>query len=56
MIKISRRRFLKTLGWSGAGTLALGSGYGFAIEPLWRLDVTRYAIAPPRWFTKSVRA
>ena len=49
MIKISRRRFLKTLGWSGAGTLALGSGYGFAIEPLWRLDVTRYAIAPPRW-------
>ncbi len=49
MIRISRRRFLKTLGWSGAGTLALGSGYGFAVEPLWRLDVTRYALAPPGW-------
>jgi predicted MPP superfamily phosphohydrolase len=49
VIKISRRRFLKTLGLSGAGTLALGSGYGFAVEPLWRLDVTRYALAPPGW-------
>ena len=48
MIRISRRRFLKTLGWSGAGTLALG-GYGFAVEPLWRLDVTRYSLAPPGW-------
>jgi uncharacterized protein len=47
--RISRRRFLKTLGWSGAGTLALGSGYGFAVEPLWRLDVTRYTLAPPGW-------
>ena len=49
MIRISRRRFLKTLGLSGAGTLALGSSYGFAIEPLWRLDVTRYAVAPQGW-------
>ncbi len=49
MIRISRRRFLKTLGLSGAGTLALGTGYGFAIEPVWRLDVRRYAIAPQRW-------
>ncbi len=48
MIRISRRRFLKTLGWSGAGTLALG-GYGFAVEPLWRLDVTCYSLAPPGW-------
>jgi len=49
VIRISRRRFLKTLGWSGAGTLALGSGYGFAVEPLWRLEVTRYSLAPPGW-------
>src|SRR5689334_18098141 len=49
VVKISRRRFLKTLGVSGAGTLAFGSGYAFAVEPLWRLEVTRYAIAPPRW-------
>jgi len=49
VIRISRRRFLKTLGLSGAGTLALGSSYGFAIEPLWRLDVTRYAVAPQGW-------
>jgi predicted MPP superfamily phosphohydrolase len=46
---MSRRRFLKTLGLSGAGTLALGGGYGFAVEPLWRLDVTRYGVAPPGW-------
>ncbi len=49
MLKISRRRFLKTLGASGAGTLAFGSGYGFAVEPLWRLEVTRYTVAPTRW-------
>ena len=49
MIRMSRRRFLKTLGLSGAGTLALGSGYSFAFEPIWRLDVTRYAVAPRRW-------
>jgi uncharacterized protein len=49
VIRISRRRFLKTLGLSGAGTLALGSSYGFAIEPLWRLAVTRYAVTPQGW-------
>jgi predicted MPP superfamily phosphohydrolase len=49
VIRISRRKFLKTLGLSGAGTLALGSSYGFAIEPLWRLDVTRYLVAPRGW-------
>jgi predicted MPP superfamily phosphohydrolase len=47
--KISRRRFLTTIGLSSASTLALGTGYGFAVEPMWRLEVTRYAIAPPRW-------
>src|SRR5262249_34419906 len=46
--KISRRRFLKTVGLSGASTLALGSGYALAVEPMWRLDVTRYAVSPPR--------
>jgi predicted MPP superfamily phosphohydrolase len=49
LIKISRRKFLKSLGLSGAGTLALGGGYGFAFEPIWRLDVTRYALAPKGW-------
>jgi|RhiMethySRZTD1v2_1073278.scaffolds.fasta_scaffold13591_4 uncharacterized protein len=46
--RISRRRFLKTLGISGAGMMGL-SGYGFAIEPMWRLEVTRYRVAPPAW-------
>jgi predicted MPP superfamily phosphohydrolase len=46
--RISRRRFLKTLGLSGAGMVGL-SGYGFAIEPVWRLEVTRYRVSPPRW-------
>jgi hypothetical protein len=38
--RISRRRFLKTLGLSGAGMVGL-SGYGLAVEPVWRLEVTR---------------
>ena len=46
--RISRRRFLKTLGISGAGMVGL-SGYSFAIEPMWRLEVTRYRVAPPAW-------
>jgi predicted MPP superfamily phosphohydrolase len=46
--RISRRRFLKTLGFSGAGMVGL-TGYGFAIEPMWRLEVTRYRVAPPGW-------
>ena len=48
MKRISRRRFLKTLGLSGAGVVGL-SGYGLAVEPVWRLEVTRYRITPPRW-------
>jgi hypothetical protein len=48
MMKITRRRFLKTLGVSGAGMVGL-SGYGFAVEPMHRLEVTRYAIAPRGW-------
>ena len=48
MKRISRRRFLKTLGLSGAGMVGL-SGYGFAVEPDWRLEVTRYRVTPPNW-------
>jgi predicted MPP superfamily phosphohydrolase len=46
--RISRRRFLTTLGLSGAGMVGLSS-YGFAVEAGWRLDVTRYRVAPPNW-------
>jgi predicted MPP superfamily phosphohydrolase len=45
---ISRRRFLQTLGLSGAGVVGF-SGYGLAIEPGYRLNVTRYRVAPPQW-------
>jgi uncharacterized protein len=45
---ISRRRFLKTVGLSGAGMVGLSS-YGFAIEPGYRLNVTRYRVSPPQW-------
>jgi len=46
--KISRRRFLKTLGFSGAGMVGL-SGYGLAVEPGYRLNVTRYSVSPQSW-------
>jgi predicted MPP superfamily phosphohydrolase len=39
---------LKTLGFSGAGMVGL-SGYGLAVEPGYRLNVTRYAVRPPNW-------
>jgi predicted MPP superfamily phosphohydrolase len=45
---ISRRRFLQTLGLSGAGVVGL-SGYGLAVEPMWRLEVTRYRVYPAHW-------
>ncbi len=48
MKRITRRRFLKTLGASAASLFAL-TGYGFAVEPMWRLNVTRYRISPPSW-------
>ena len=48
MKRISRRRFLKTLGLSGAGVVGL-SGYGLAVEPAWRLEVTRYRVCPAHW-------
>lgn len=45
---ISRRRFLKTLGLSGVGVVGL-SGYAGAIEPGYRLNVTRYRVKPAQW-------
>ena len=48
MALISRRLFLRSAGAVAASTAGLGS-YAFAIEPGWRLDVTRYALTPPRW-------
>ncbi|MEM1077787.1 MAG: metallophosphoesterase [Pseudomonadota bacterium] len=45
---ISRRTFLKTLGLGAVSGAALAS-YAFAIEPLWRLVVTRYALQPANW-------
>lgn len=45
---ITRRGFLKFLGGSVAGVMALG-GYAFAFEPLVRLNVTRYKLTPPGW-------
>ena len=45
---ITRRRFLQTLGFSGAGMVGLG-GYGLAVEPGYRLNVTRYAVRPSNW-------
>ena len=48
MRDISRRRFLKALAASSTGVFGLSS-YGLALEPTWRLAVTRYRIRPPRW-------
>lgn len=45
---ITRRRLLTGLGVTAASTMALG-GYAFAVEPMWRLSVTRYAVAPQNW-------
>jgi predicted MPP superfamily phosphohydrolase len=45
---ISRRRFLTTLAGSGASLFGFAS-YGLAIEPMWRLVVTRYRVAPQGW-------
>lgn len=45
---LTRRRFLRTLGLGALATGALGS-YAFALEPMWRLSVARYAFTPPDW-------
>jgi predicted MPP superfamily phosphohydrolase len=46
--RISRRRFLKTIGFTGAGMVGFTS-YGLAVEPVRRLNVTRYQVSPPNW-------
>ena len=45
---LTRRRLLTGLGTTAASTLALG-GYAIAVEPMWRLNVTRYAVALQNW-------
>jgi hypothetical protein len=45
---LSRRTFLKTIGLGALGVVGLSS-YAFAIEPRFRLVVTRYRVALPGW-------
>jgi uncharacterized protein len=45
---ITRRKLLKGVLGLGASSFVVG-GYAFAVEPMWRLNVTRYAFSPPRW-------
>ncbi|WP_077959794.1 metallophosphoesterase [Ensifer adhaerens] len=45
---ITRRGLLKLIGGGIASMAALG-GYAFAVEPLARLNVTRYRLTPPGW-------
>lgn len=45
---LTRRHLLTGFGATAASTLALG-GYALAVEPMWRLNVTRYHVTPARW-------
>jgi predicted MPP superfamily phosphohydrolase len=45
---ISRRQMLKSLAAVGVSGIGLGV-YGFGIEPILRLSVTRYRLMPPHW-------
>lgn len=45
---LSRRGFITGLASVAAAGIGL-AGYAFGIEPVWRLDVTRYRLVPPRW-------
>ena len=45
---MTRRAFLRTFAYGSVASIATGS-YAFAIEPRFRLVVTRYAVAPPHW-------
>jgi predicted MPP superfamily phosphohydrolase len=51
---LSRRSFIASL---ATGTLAsiIAGSYAFAIEPRFRLVVTRYALTPPNWTAGSLR-
>jgi predicted MPP superfamily phosphohydrolase len=45
---ITRRRFLQYL--AALGTFGFTtSAYGLAVEPLWRLNITRYRLTPRQW-------
>lgn len=46
--RLSRRKFLHTLTFAGLGSTMLG-GYAFAVEPVLRLRVQRYAFTPQNW-------
>ena len=48
---ISRRQFMKFVGSGFLAASALGS-YAFAIEPLYRLSITRYQFTPPNWTSR----
>ena len=48
MAVLSRRAFIKTVGLGAVGVAGLSS-YAFAIEPRFRLVVTRYRLTLPRW-------
>ncbi len=48
LIMPSRRQVLTGL-VAGAAVAGSGGAYAFGIEPLWRLDVTRYRPAPANW-------
>ncbi len=45
---ITRRGFLKGFGALFIAGLSLG-GYAFGIEPVLRMNITRYRLSPPRW-------
>lgn len=45
---ITRRQILTGLGTSAAATFGM-AGYAFAVEPMWRLEVTRYSVSPKNW-------
>ncbi len=45
---LSRRSFMKSAALAAIGVTGLSS-YAFAIEPLYRLVVTRYRLTPPHW-------
>ena len=44
----TRRRLLTGLGVTTLAGLSV-AGYASAVEPLWRLNITRYAVLPPGW-------